>query len=87
MKIKYLAHASFLITSDKGTRIVTDPYETSDGLKHGAIKETADIVTVSHEHGDHNNAAAVEGKPKVVKAIEVVKGINIKHGKGRNYNS
>ena len=53
MKIKYLAHASFLITSDKGTRIVTDPYETSEGLKHGAIKETADIVTVSHEHGDH----------------------------------
>jgi L-ascorbate metabolism protein UlaG (beta-lactamase superfamily) len=78
MKIKYIAHASFLITSDKGTRILTDPYETSSGLKHGAIKETADIVTVSHEHGDHNNVAAVEGKPRVVKASEVVKGINIK---------
>jgi L-ascorbate metabolism protein UlaG (beta-lactamase superfamily) len=78
MKIKYLAHASFLITSDKGTRILTDPYETSGGLKHGAIKETADIVTVSHEHGDHNNVAAVEGKPRVVKTSEVVKGINIK---------
>src|SRR4030043_155067 len=78
MKIKYLAHAAFLITSEKGTRIITDPYETSDGLKHSAIKETADIVTVNHEHGDHNNIAAVAGKPKIVKASEEVKGINIK---------
>ena len=68
MKIKYLAHAAFLITSEKGTRIITDPYETSPGLNHGAITETADIVTVSHEHGDHNNVAAVKGNPKIVKA-------------------
>jgi L-ascorbate metabolism protein UlaG (beta-lactamase superfamily) len=78
MKIKYLAHAAFLITSEKGTRILTDPYETSPGLNHGAIKETADIVTVSHEHGDHNNVSAVKGNPKIVKASEEVKGINIK---------
>jgi L-ascorbate metabolism protein UlaG (beta-lactamase superfamily) len=78
MKIKYLAHAAFLITSENGIKIVTDPYETSEGLKHGAIKETADIVTVSHEHGDHNNIAAVKGNPKVVKDSAEVKGIKIK---------
>jgi L-ascorbate metabolism protein UlaG (beta-lactamase superfamily) len=77
MKIKYLAHASFLVTSGSGTRIITDPYETSGGLKHGAIKETADIVTVSHEHGDHNNAAAVKGNPKVVRQSTEVRGIKI----------
>jgi L-ascorbate metabolism protein UlaG (beta-lactamase superfamily) len=78
MKIKYLAHAAFLITSDSGTRIVTDPYTTSPGLKHGEIKETADIVTVSHEHGDHNNASAVRGNPKVVRGSAEVKGIKIR---------
>lgn len=78
MKIKYLAHAAFLITSESGTRIVTDPYETSNALKHGAIQETADIVTVSHEHGDHNNVSAVRGNPKVVRAGAEVKGIKIK---------
>ena len=78
MKIKYLAHAAFLITAENGTRILTDPYETSPGLKHSAIKETADIVTVSHEHGDHNNVAAVKGNPKVVKASEEAKGISFK---------
>ncbi len=78
MKIKYLAHSSFLVTSEKGIKIVTDPYQTSPGLNHSAINETADIVTVSHEHGDHNNVSAVKGNPKVVKASAEVKGIKIK---------
>ena len=78
MKIKYLAHAAFLITAENSTRIVTDPYQTSGGLKYGAIKETADIVTVSHEHGDHNNVSAVKGSPQLVKTGGEVKGIKIK---------
>jgi len=78
MKIKYLAHATFLITSDSGTRIVTDPYEISDAFKHGEIKETADIVTVSHDHHDHNNVAAVKGNPQVVRGTTEVKGIKFK---------
>lgn len=78
MKIKWLGHAAFLITSDSGTRIITDPYETSEGLKYGEIKETADIVTVSHDHGDHNNVAAVKGNPQVVRDTTEAKGINIK---------
>ena len=78
MKVKWLGHAAFLITSDSGTTIITDPYETSEGLKYGKIKETADIVTVSHEHGDHNNVAAVQGNPQVVKGTTEAKGINFK---------
>lgn len=78
MKLKYLAHASFLITADDGTRIITDPYTVGKGFDHAAIDEAADIVTVSHEHGDHNNAAAVKGSPVVIKDSAEVKGISIK---------
>ena len=67
MKVKWLGHASFLLTSEQGTRVITDPYTPRDNLTYGTIEETADIVTVSHEHGDHNNAAAVRGNPEVVK--------------------
>ncbi len=67
MKVKWLGHASFLITSDKGTRIITDPYKTGGPLKYGEIKESADVVTVSHEHSDHNNVDSVSGQPKVFK--------------------
>jgi L-ascorbate metabolism protein UlaG (beta-lactamase superfamily) len=78
MKIKYLAHAAFLITAANGTRIVTDPYTYSPGMGCGAINETADIVTVSHEHGDHNNTGAVKGDPKVIRADAEVNGITFK---------
>lgn len=77
MKIKWLGHASFLITSEKGTRIITDPYTVGGGISYGSIDETADIVTVSHEHGDHNNASVIKGKPEVLKSTgkKVAKGI------------
>jgi L-ascorbate metabolism protein UlaG (beta-lactamase superfamily) len=67
MKIKWLGHASFLITSESGVRIVTDPYQTGGELKYQAITEAADIVTVSHDHFDHNNVATVKGNPAVVR--------------------
>jgi L-ascorbate metabolism protein UlaG (beta-lactamase superfamily) len=78
MKIKWLGHACFLITSDTGLRIITDPYEIGGGLSYGQIKESADIVIVSHDHADHNNVAAVQGNPKVVRGTVEVKGIKFK---------
>ena len=82
MKIKWLGHSSFMITSDAGIRIITDPYEpafvAAGGPSYGEIKETADIVTVSHEHTDHNNVAAVRGNPEVVRGTTEIKGIEFK---------
>ena len=78
MKVKWLGHASFMITSDTGTKIITDPYTPGGfGLNYGEIEESADIVTVSHGHDDHNNVAAVKGNPEVVsEAVPVeIKGI------------
>ena len=86
MKIKYLGHDSFMITSEAGIKIITDPYTVSDDLNYGEIKESADIVTVSHGHPDHNNVAAVRGNPELVKGavtaeVEGIpfKGITVYH--------
>ncbi|HJW88428.1 MAG TPA: MBL fold metallo-hydrolase, partial [Dehalococcoidia bacterium] len=75
MKVKWLGHACFLISSEKGLRVITDPYGAMGGLFHGPIKESADVVTVSHDHLDHNNAGVVAG-------AEVVKGPGTKMAKG-----
>jgi L-ascorbate metabolism protein UlaG (beta-lactamase superfamily) len=77
MKIKYLGHSAFVITSDGGLKIITDPYTTGPSLTYGEITESADIVTVSHEHLDHCNAGGVGGNPQVVKGAGrvVAKGI------------
>ncbi len=80
MKIKFLGHAAFVITSDAGVKIIADPYETGPGLTYGEITESADIVTVSHHHHDHDNVAAVKGEPAVISRAgkSTAKGIEFK---------
>lgn len=77
MRIMWLGHACFLITSDEGLKIVTDPYSVGGGINYGKIEESADIVTASHKHGDHDNVAAVKGNPQVLDTpgVKKVKGI------------
>ena len=70
MKIQWLGHSAFLITSDAGTRIVTDPYEPGGfggSIRYGPLNEPADVVTVSHEHADHGYTGMVTGRPIVIK--------------------
>lgn len=78
LKIKWLGQAAFLITSSGDIRIITDPYTPSSRLNYGEINESADIVTVSHEHSDHNNVAGVRGNPEVVRGTTEIKGIKFK---------
>jgi len=80
MKLKWLGHSCFLITSETGLRIITDPYSTVGGINYSPVNEAADIVTISHNHRDHNNIAAVRGKPEVItgSGTKTAKGIQFK---------
>lgn len=80
MKIKWLGHACFLITSRDGIRIITDPYAVGGGIKYAPVTEAADVVTVSHDHGDHSNVSSVQGRPEVVKGsgAKTVRGIQFR---------
>ncbi len=58
MKITWIGHSCFKIES-KGYTVILDPYEDGsvDGLK--PVREEADLVLCSHEHGDHNGRSCV----------------------------
>ena len=77
MNISWRGHASFLIEAD-GKRIVTDPFNAELGYPISPID--ADIVTVSHEHWDHNAVETIEGNPQVIRGNDTVQtaGITIK---------
>ena len=65
MDISYLGHSSFKLRGKTAT-VVTDPYDSDMvGIKFPK-HTTADIVTISHDHPDHNAVSGVEGAPFVV---------------------
>ena len=64
MKIRYLGHSSFLLTESTGTAIVCDPSGEEVGFRMPEV--SADAVTVSHHHYDHDNAKAVGGNPVIL---------------------
>jgi L-ascorbate metabolism protein UlaG (beta-lactamase superfamily) len=68
MKLQWLGHACFLMTTKENVRILTDPYDSTIGLKLPFI--SADIVTVSHGHFDHGAVSEVHGTPKVVNSTD-----------------
>ncbi len=60
MKIQWLGHSCFYLTSQAGTRVLCDPFDPKIGYPAPAVE--ADIVTTSHKHSDHNYTQVVKGK-------------------------
>lgn len=91
MEIKWFGQSCFMLTTGNRTKIVTDPFNASVGYKLPDV--TADIVTTSHNHGDHNNIKCIKGnyvhinKPSKysVKGIDIT-GLLTSHGFLRGQN-
>ena len=64
MLIQHVGHAEFLIVTESGVRIVTDPYDASCG--YPLHKTAADIALVSHHHHDHDAVENLKGEPRVI---------------------
>ncbi len=67
MIITWQGHSCFKIqdkVGPEGVTIVTDPFDKETGYKVPNFE--ADIVTVSHDHHDHNNSGALRGNPMVI---------------------
>jgi len=80
MRVKWLGHSAFLITSEAGVRIVTDPYEPGafgGAIGHRNFGEPADVVLMSHEHSDHGYAGFVTGQPIVLRGAGEYKAAGI----------
>ena len=65
--LRYYGQSFFVLTTPAGTRIAIDPYGNIGFPLPSGV--TADVVAISHEHGDHNNAALIQGSPKVLRGL------------------
>jgi L-ascorbate metabolism protein UlaG (beta-lactamase superfamily) len=75
MVVRWYGQSAFLLTGSK--RVLLDPFGdvgtrvAARGLtfRHPPVAGvTADLVLVTHEHGDHNEVAAAEGSPAVIRS-------------------
>ncbi len=80
IKIRWFGHACFRVKGSKS--IIMDPYRylAFDGkIAYPKIDESADIVTISHDHDDHNAHDEVKGNPIVIKeeGVQTIEDVRI----------
>ena len=80
MRIKWFGQSCFLLASGAGVGVLMDPFKADSHLSYAQVRQPADIVTVSHEHFDHNYLADIPGKHEVLKGgvDKIISGISIK---------
>jgi L-ascorbate metabolism protein UlaG (beta-lactamase superfamily) len=64
LDITWLGHSCFRLRG-RDAAVVTDPCPRSSG--YNISRPNADIVTISHEHENHNSSEGVAGNPKIIR--------------------
>jgi L-ascorbate metabolism protein UlaG (beta-lactamase superfamily) len=67
-KLTWYGQSCFLLETAAGTRVLMDPFGRATGLTLPAGLH-ADLVTISHEHPDHNNPHLATGTPRVIHGL------------------
>jgi uncharacterized protein (TIGR03437 family) len=60
LSITWIGQSCFVVRTSGGPTVITDPPAPSVGYALGNL--TADAVTITHNHTDHNNAAGIAGQ-------------------------
>lgn len=60
MEITYLGHSCFKLKNKEGMTVMVDPFHPEE-VGSPFPKDVADIVTVSHGHGDYNAVELITG--------------------------
>jgi L-ascorbate metabolism protein UlaG (beta-lactamase superfamily) len=86
MEITWWGHSTFVLRTSSDLTVLLDPAGKSTGYAIPAVAD-ADLVTVSHEHSDHNYAALATGTPLVLRGLagndwakidQTVKGVRVR---------
>lgn len=63
--IKWFGHSCFLIETSQGTKVLTDPLGEETGYNVPDV--IPDVITISHEHFDHNYVRPYKDLPVVLR--------------------
>lgn len=83
--LTYLGHPTFILKTSTGLTALLDPMAITLGYPLTPISGV-DLVTVSHEHADHNNVALAAGTPTILRGLaagdwakidQMIKGVRV----------
>jgi L-ascorbate metabolism protein UlaG (beta-lactamase superfamily) len=97
VKLRWLGHAAFEITSPGGTRLLLDPFITNNPATPSELKDLSRYagadkpaaILISHSHGDHAADAkniAMSSGAVVIGMVEIVASLELPEGQGRGGN-
>jgi len=84
--VTWLGHPTFILKTSTGLAVLLDPMNDSVGYPLTPVAGM-DLVTVSHEHADHNNLALATGSPQVLRGLagndwakidQTIKGVRVR---------
>jgi len=84
--VTWLGHPTFILRTSTGLAALLDPMNDSVGYPLTPVAGM-DLVTVSHEHADHNNVALATGSPQVLRGLagndwakidQTIKGVRVR---------
>lgn len=84
--LTWLGHPTFILKTSSGLTALLDPMSAAVGYPLTPISG-ADLVTVSHEHSDHNNVALALGRPTILRGLagndwakidQTIKGVRVR---------
>ncbi len=81
MRLHFLGHASFLLTSASGRRVLLDPCRPGalgGKIRTAQLASPPDAIAVTHYHEDHGWTGAVPGAAPVVDASTTLFGIRFR---------
>jgi len=84
--LTWLGHPTFILKTSTGLTALLDPMGAGVGYPLTPVNGV-DVVTVSHEHSDHNNVALATGSPTVLRGLagndwakidQTIKGVRVR---------
>ena len=85
VNLTWFGQSTFLMKTGEGVKVLMDP--ANPNMIKIDLAEAVDLVTVSHEHGDHNYVALAKGNPVVIRGLsgsevtkidQTIKGIRVR---------
>jgi len=67
INLTWVGQSTFLMSTGDGVRVLMDP--VNPNMAKAEVPDIIDLVTISHEHGDHNYTTLAKGNPTIVHGL------------------